>query len=77
MLTWQVRFEPGDLLDLQDEYSVKTDEHHIWTKVDDPAGDGWLIYPGRHVVNSVGYHIACRPWTDPNVVVHIPLESDN
>ena len=77
VLTWEVRFEPGDLLDPKDEDAAKTDEHRIWTRVDDPTGDGWLVYPGRHLINRVGYHIARRPWTDPDVVVYMPLAVDD
>ena len=74
---WDELFEPSDLLDTDDEDAVQVDEHSIWTQVDDPAGDGWLVYPGWRFVNRVGYHIARRPWTNPDVVVHMPLAADD
>jgi hypothetical protein len=70
---WEERFEPGDLLGLEDAEIDNIDERLIWTQVDDFEGDGFLIYPGKHWVNRVGYFLCRRPWHDPQLVVKIPL----
>jgi hypothetical protein len=69
---WENWFQPGDLLDLGDEDVAKTDERHIWTQVDDPEGDGYFVYPGRHWIDRIGYFIAQHPWDDPQIFVRVP-----
>jgi hypothetical protein len=73
---WDKWFKPGDLLDLDDEDAAKTDKHHLWTQVDDPEGDGFFVYPGRHWLNRCGYFIAQRAWDDPQIIVRIPGADD-
>jgi hypothetical protein len=73
---WEERFEPGDLLGLEDAEIANSDEQLIWTQVDDFLGGGFLILPGKHWVNRVGYFLCRRPWHDPQLVVKIPL-ADN
>jgi hypothetical protein len=69
---WEKWFQPGNLLDLDDEDVAKTDERHIWTQVDDPEGDGYFVYPGRHWIDRIGYFIAQHPWDDPQIFVRVP-----
>jgi hypothetical protein len=71
-IQWEEWSQPGDLLDSDDQGAAEADEHHIWTQADDPEGDGYLVYPGRRLVNGIGYFIAQRPWDDRQMFVHIP-----
>jgi len=68
---WEQWFQPGDLLDLDDPEAADADECHIWTQVEDPEGDGFFVYPGRHWLNRSGYFIAKRPWDDPQIFVRV------
>ena len=61
---------------MDDEDAAKTDERHIWTQVDDPEGDGYFVYPGRHWIDRTGYFIAQHSWDDPQIFVRIPGADD-
>lgn len=49
--------------EVQYVYSISND--HVWTLVVTESNE-WLILPGFHYVNRLGYFISQEPWSDPN-----------
>jgi hypothetical protein len=65
---WEDKFNPGDLLELDDRTAATTDVHHIWTLCETGAGDN-IIGAGRHGVNRIGFYVTAVPWTDDRMVI--------
>jgi len=40
--------------------------NHVWTVVEtgDDSNGSWYAQPGFHVVNTLGYVLTRKPWTD-------------
>lgn len=77
-MAWEVferRFKPvmrGDscLYEITDDdlkhvvQVANSEPYRVWTMVTGDDGNSWILVPGYHYVNRLGYVITETPWTD-------------
>ena len=51
------------------------DQHYVWSQMDDPDSDGYLVLPG-YWRDAIGWYLCERPWQDDARVVAVIEGSD-